>query len=440
MAETASGRGLARVAVIGRQNVGKSTLLNRLHGRRVAVAHPMAGVTRDRFEVEVSWLGRDFLLVDTGGYVHDAEGIEALVTAQAQRAAAEADLVLLVCDARTGALDEDQQLARQLRKLSAHVVVVANKVDTEKDEADAAELNRLGLGEPSPVSALHGRGSGELLDRIVSMLPEASSSDASDAEPRFAIVGRPNVGKSSLFNRLLGEERSVVYEEAGTTRDAIDALVEWEGGPVRFVDTAGLRKRSKTRGVEYYSLLRAMNAIERAHVALLVIDASEGVTTEDKRIASLVMEAGRSLAVAANKWDLIEEKDKLFKDISETFSIFAKAPVLRTSAVSKTGIKRVPSTLLRLHDSWGRRVATSKVNAVLEEALGERPTPRGLGRYKYVTQVSASPPSFVIFGGKPPDASYRRFLENRFRKAFDLEGTPVRLKFKARERGPLTKR
>lgn len=431
---------LPRVAVIGRQNVGKSTLLNRLHGRRVAVAHPMAGVTRDRMEVEVTWLGKDFLLVDTGGYVQDAEGIEALVTAQAQRAAEEADLVLFVCDARIGPLEEEEQLARGLRKLSAKVLVVANKVDTEKDEADAARLNRLGLGEPMQISALHGRGAGELLDRIVRMLPEAPSSREPDAEPRFALVGKPNVGKSSLFNRLLGEERSVVYEEAGTTRDAIDAVVEWEDGPVRFVDTAGLRKQSRTRGVEYYSLLRTMKAIERAHVALLVIDASEGATQEDKRIASLVMEAGRSLAIAANKWDLIEEKDKLFKELTEVFAVFAHAPVIRTSALSATGIKRVPPTLLRLHDSWGRRATTSKVNAVLEEALGERPTPRGLGRYRYATQVSASPPSFVIFGGKPPDAAYRRFLENRFRRAFDLEGTPVRIKFKARERGAVPRR
>lgn len=425
---------LPKVAVIGRQNVGKSTLLNRLFGKREAIAHPLAGVTRDRLEVPVSWRGRDFTLIDTGGFVHDAEGIEALVTQQATRAAEEADVVLLVCDARTGAQREDEQLARRLRKVRAPVLVVANKVDSDKDEADAADLNRLGLGEPASVSALHGRGSGDLLDRIVSLLPESGAQAEAETEPRFALVGRPNVGKSSLFNRLVGEERSVVFEEAGTTRDSVDAVVTWESGPVRFVDTAGLRKQSKTKGVEYFSLVRTDQAIRRAHVAMLVLDASEGVTQEDKRIASLVMEAGRALVVCANKWDLVDEKDKLFKDLSEVLGVFAHAPVLRTSAVTRTGVKRVPATLLSVRSRWTHRASTARVNEVLERAQGERPAPRATGRYRYATQVSSEPPTFVIFGGKAPDASYRRFLENRLRREFDLAGVPVRLKFRARER------
>lgn len=423
---------LPRVAVVGRQNVGKSTLLNRLLGRREAIAHPLAGVTRDRLEVEVTWNDRRFLLVDTGGYVHDADGIEALVTQQAQRAAQEADLVLLVVDARAGALEEDELLARRLLRAKASVILVANKVDTERDEADALRLYGLGLGEPMPVSALHGRGAGDLLDRVVDSLPPERSDEDLGEEPRFALVGRPNVGKSSLFNRLVGEERSVVYEEAGTTRDAIDALVEWPTGPVRFVDTAGLRRATKTKGVEYYSLLRTEKSIERAHVALVVIDADQGLTQEDKRIASEVLEAGRALAFAANKWDLIEDKDALFKDLSEQLRVFADAPVLRTSAVAKTGVRRIPAALLTQHERWGRRAGTADVNTVLDRALGERPPARNLGRYKYATQVAAGPPTFVVFGGKTPDGSYRRFLENRLRRAFDLGGVPIRLKFRVR--------
>lgn len=423
-----------KVAVIGRQNVGKSTLLNRLHGRREAIAHPSAGVTRDRLEIAVEWRSRTFTLVDTGGFVHDASGIEALVTRQAERAASEADVLVLVCDGVTGIQEEDEQLARGLRRVTKPVIVVVNKVDSERLELGAMTFSRLGLGEPLPVSALHGRGSGELLDRIVELLPDTGREDEIGTEPRFALVGRPNVGKSSLFNRLVGDERSVVFEEAGTTRDAIDAVVEWEAGPVRFVDTAGLRRGSKTRGVEYFSLVRTMKAIGRADVALLVIDASEGASQEDKRIASEIIEAGRAVAVAANKWDLVEDKDKLFKELTEVFSVFAHAPVLRTSAVTASGIKRIPETLLVLHQRWGRRVSTSKINELLERSQAERPAPRGVGRYRYATQVASGPPTFVVFGGKAPDGAYRRFLEGRIRRDFDLDGVPVRLKFRAKER------
>ena len=427
---------LPKVAVIGRQNVGKSTLLNRLHGRREAIAHPLAGVTRDRLEIAVDWRSRSFTLVDTGGYVRDASGIEALVTKQAERAATEADVIVLVCDGVTGIQEEDEQLARGLRRVTKPVIVVANKVDSEKQELGAMSFSRLGLGEPLAVSALHGRGSGDLLDRIVELLPEIDAEEEIGTEPRFALVGRPNVGKSSLFNRLVGDERSVVFEEAGTTRDAIDAVVDWETGPVRFVDTAGLRRESKTRGVEYFSLVRTMKAIGRADVALLVIDASEGASAEDKRIASEIIDAGRAIAIAANKWDLVEEKDKLFKELTEVFSVFAHAPVLRTSAVTASGIKRIPATLLVLHERWGRRVTTSKINEVLERSQAERPASRGVGRYRYATQVASGPPTFVVFGGKAPDGAYRRFLEGRIRREFDLDGVPVRLKFRPKEKRP----
>jgi GTPase len=424
---------LPAVAVLGRQNVGKSTLVNRLFGRREAISHETPGVTRDRIELEATWRGRTFRLVDTGGFTHAASGIDALVSTQAEVAAATADLVLLVVDARTGPLEEDAILARRLLRARIPVLVVANKVDSERDEPDAVLAQSLGLGEPVMVSALHGRGSGDLLDRIVALLPAEHAEPPGEVEPRFAVVGRPNVGKSSLFNRLVGAERSVVFQEAGTTRDAVDALVTWPSGSVRFVDTAGFRRPTHLRGVEYYSALRAERAIERAHVAMLVLDANEGFTSEDKRIATRVMEIGRAFLVVANKWDLVEERDRLFKVLGEEVGRFAKAGVVRTSAVTGTGVTRVPPRLLELHGRWARRVPTAEVNRVLQAAQDERPAPGGV-RYRYSTQVSAGPPSFVLFGGRPPDAGYQRFLENRLRRELDLDGVPVRLRFRGKRR------
>jgi GTPase len=424
------------VAVVGRQNVGKSTLVNRLFGGREAISHEMPGVTRDRVELEASWRGRAFRLVDTGGFAQSARGIEALVSEQAERAARAADVVLLVVDAQTGPVEEDSTLARRLRRAEVPVLVVVNKVDSEREEADVPAFHRLGLGDPVPVSALHGRGSGDLLDRLVAVLPEDDEEHDEDLEePRFAIVGRPNVGKSSLFNRLVGEERSVVFEEAGTTRDAVDALVEWDGRPVRFVDTAGFRRPAKVQGVEYYSFLRAERAIERAHVALLMLDASEGFAGEDKRIAARVMEFGRGLVVVANKWDLVEERDRTFKELTELLAPYARAPVLRTSAVTGTGVLRLPPMLSAVRERWGRRAPTAQVNEVIANAQAERQAPGG-ARYRYATQVTAAPPRFVLFGAEPADASYQRFLEGRLRRALDLDGVPIRLRFrKARRRG-----
>jgi GTP-binding protein len=424
------------VAVVGRQNVGKSTLVNRLFGGREAIAHEMPGVTRDRVELEASWRGRAFRLVDTGGFAQSARGIEALVSEQAERAARAADVVLLVVDAQTGPVEEDSTLARRLRRAQVPVLVVVNKVDSEREEADVPAFHRLGLGDPVPVSALHGRGSGDLLDRLVAVLPEDEGERDEDLEePRFAIVGRPNVGKSSLFNRLVGEERSVVFEEAGTTRDAVDALVEWDGRPVRFVDTAGFRRPAKVQGVEYYSFLRAERAIERANVALLMLDASEGFAGEDKRIAARVMEFGRGLVVVANKWDLVEERDRTFKELTELLAPYARAPVLRTSAVTGTGVLRLPPVLFAVRERWGRRAPTAQVNEVIANAQAERQAPGGV-RYRYATQVTAAPPRFVLFGAEPADASYQRFLEGRLRRALDLDGVPIRLRFRrARRRG-----
>jgi GTP-binding protein len=425
---------LPAVALVGRQNVGKSTLVNRLFGRREAIAHETPGVTRDRVELETAWRGRAFRLVDTGGFRHGARGIEALVSAQAERAAREADLILLVVDARAGLLEQDGVLARRLRRATVPVLLVVNKVDTERDEADAAAFHSLGLGEPVPVSALHGRGAGDLLDRVVALLPGGEGEPEVEGEPRFALVGRPNVGKSSLFNRLVGEERSVVFEEAGTTRDSVDALVTWTRGPARFVDTAGFRRPTRVHGVEYYSALRAERAIERAHVAMLVLDATEGFTAEDKRLATRVMDLGRAFLVVANKWDLIEDRDRTFKDLGGEVGRFAGASVVRASALRGSGLHRLPDTLLELHERWSARVSTAEVNRVLQAAQSGRPAPGGV-RYRYATQVSAGPPSFVLFGGRAPTAGYQRFLENLLRRELGFQGVPIRLRFRSGRRG-----
>jgi GTPase len=422
-----------KVAVIGRQNVGKSTLVNRLFGSRAAIAHEEPGVTRDRIELETRWRGRTFALVDTAGYLPRARGIEALAAEQAERAIAQADLIVLVVDVQTGVTEDDARLARRLRGSSAPVLLVANKADAEKDAADVAAMHRLGLGEPIAVSALHGRGIGDLLDRLTDLVPETEEPEGLD-EPRFAIVGRPNVGKSSLFNRIVGEDRSVVAELPGTTRDSVDSLVEWpDHRRVRFVDTAGMRRGQSVRGLEYYSFLRASEAIDRAHVVLLVIDASAGFGTEDKKIANRVIRAGRALLVVANKWDLVEDKAASFEDLTASLRPFAEASVVRASAVHGQGVHRLPPLLMDLHGRWSGRTPTARVNEILGAAQRERPTPRMAGTLHYATQVLAGPPTFAVFGGaKPPGPGYQRYLENRLRRELGLHGVPIRLRIRAR--------
>jgi GTP-binding protein len=424
-----------KIAVLGRQNVGKSTLVNRMFGSREAIADSQPGVTRDRVELQTTWNGRRFGLVDTAGFRAKATGVEALAQEQASRAEEEASLCLLVVDAQAGLHDEDAAIARRLRGGTVPALVVANKVDGERDLPDVADFYALGLGEPMPVSALHGRGVGDLLDRVVALLPSAPQADAELAhEPTFAVVGRPNVGKSSLFNRIVGHERSVVFEEAGTTRDAVDAIAHWPSGPVRFVDTAGMRRGGKVTGVEYYSFIRAAEAIARSDVVVLVIDAAQGFAGEDKRIANRVMEAGRALLVVANKWDLVRDRDRLFKQLTKTMTPFAGAPVVRTSALTGRGVDTLPAALVDLDSRWRSRVRTSRVNQVVEQAQRERPTPRGTGTLHYATQVSTGPPTFAVFGGRRiPPPGYRRYLENRLRREFDLQGIPIRVVY--RERG-----
>ena len=433
-----NGRRIPRVAIVGRQNVGKSTLLNRLLGQREAIAHRQPGVTRDRLERRVTWRGREFVAIDTGGYMERPRGMDALVTAQADRAMEEADVVLLVTDATVGPQEEDVMLARRLRGAEVPVLLVANKVDGEMHEPMAAELYRVGLGEPIPVSALHGRGSGELLDRLVAVLPdEADETEGrEDEEPVFAIVGRPNVGKSSLFNRLVEEDRSVVFGEAGTTRDAVDAVVRWDGSEVRFVDTAGFRRPSRTEGVEYYGFLRAVRAIERAHVAMLVVAADEGVTTEDRRIAARIGELGRGMVVVANKWDLVPSEDRAarFQEITERVSVFPSVPVVRTSAKSGMGVRRLPPILLKVHEAWSKRIPTSEVNRVIQQAQVQVAPPRQTGRILYASQVGSRSPRFVLFSAGPIPTAYSRYLENRIREAFELKGVPIRFTFRRRRR------
>jgi GTPase len=433
-----TGGALPRIAIVGRQNVGKSTLVNRLFGRRAAIAHDQPGVTRDRIELETTWAGQRFGLVDTAGFLPGATGVEALAGAQAAVATEAADLVVVVVDMTTGITEDDARLARRLRRIAAPVVVAANKADQPRDDAEAAVFVSLGLGDPIPVSALHGRGTGELLDRLVALLPEAAQPDGTADEPRFAIVGRPNVGKSSLFNRLLGEERSVVSDVSGTTRDSVDSLVGWpdlvgEPGLVRFVDTAGMRRGQNVRSIEYYSFLRASEAIDRSHVVVVVLDAPDGFTSEDRRIARRVVDAGRAMLVAANKWDLVEGKDRAFKVLAEQMRPFADATAVRVSALRGQGVHRLPPLLVDLHGRWTLRASTSTVNDIVQRAQRERPSPRATGTLHYATQVASGPPTFVIFGGaREPGPTYQRYLENRLRRELGLAGVPIRLRFRAR--------
>jgi len=445
-----------RIAVVGRQNVGKSTLVNRLFGKRETIAHDDPGVTRDRIELEATWNGRRFGLIDTAGYLHRAKGVEALAGRQSIRAMDEADVVLLVVDVASGITEEDAQLARRLRRATSPVLVVVNKTDSRHEEVDVPAFHSLGLGDPIAVSAQHGRGVGELLDRLVDLLPDAPKSgegagaeardggaragelaDGEPEEPRFALVGRPNVGKSSLFNRLVGEERAVVFEEAGTTRDSVDALVEWPGaGTIRFVDTAGMRRAIRVQGVEYYSFVRAGEAIDRADAVAVIFDATEGLTAEDEKIAFRVLEAGKALLLVANKWDLVEDKDRHFKQLTEDARMLGRATVVRSSAVRGQGVARIPELLLDLRRRWSGRASTSRVNEILQEAQGAQPPPRSSGTLHYAAQVATRPPSFVIFGGgRAPGPGYRRYVENRFREAFRLDGVPLRMSFRTRTRG-----
>ena len=432
--------GLPIVAILGRPNVGKSTLINRFIGRREAIVEDTPGVTRDRVQYECEWGGRRFIIMDTGGWESKPDGISVQVSASAELAMQEADVLCFVVDAQVGALDEDDILVQELRKAKKPTLLVANKVDGDNDESDAHALWNIGLGEPHFVSALHGRGSGDLLDAIVTFIPEVGAAQVQDGYRRIALIGRPNVGKSSLLNALAGENRSIVDDVAGTTRDPVDELIEFGGSIWRFVDTAGLKKRAnQASGTDYYATLRTQTALERCECAVVVLDASVPISEQDLRIITMVEEAGKAMVIVMNKWDLVDEdrRDQLDKEIDRHLDQVEWAQ--RVNVAAKTGWHRdrLAPALRTAIDSWERRVPTSKLNSFLGALIGATPPPvRGGKQPKvyYATQAGIAPPKFVIFSSGWIEASYRRFIERRLREEFKFPGTPVQVAIRVKER------
>ncbi|WP_210505172.1 ribosome biogenesis GTPase Der [Naasia sp. SYSU D00057] len=430
------------LAIVGRPNVGKSALVNRILGRREAVVEDVPGVTRDRVSYRAEWNGRFFTLVDTGGWEPDARGIDASVAAQAEVAVDLADAVLFVVDAVVGATSTDERVVRMLRQSGKPVLLVANKVDDAVQEPYIAELWSLGLGEPHPVSALHGRGVADLLDASLDVLPEVSAvaKEEVGGPRRVAIVGRPNVGKSSLLNKAAGEERVVVNELAGTTRDPVDEQIELGGKVWRFVDTAGIRRRvHMQQGADFYASLRTTAALERAEVAVVVIDVTEPISEQDVRIIDLVLQSGRALVLAFNKWDLLDDERRrlLEREIEQDLAHVAWAPRVNLSARTGRHLEKlVPAIELAL-DSWDTRIGTGKFNAFLAELVAAHPHPVRGGRQPRIlfgTQASTRPPTFVLFTTGFLDPGYRRFIQRRLREIYGFEGTPIVLNMRVRER------
>jgi len=432
--------GLPIVAILGRPNVGKSTLINRFIGRREAIVEDIPGVTRDRVQYECEWGGRRFIVMDTGGWEAKPDGISIAVSAGAEVAMEEADVLAFVVDAQVGALDEDEILVQHLRKAKKPLILIGNKVDGEREESDAHGLWSLGLGEPYFVSALHGRGSGDLLDHIVKELPEVGRAGSADGFRRVALIGRPNVGKSSLLNALAGTQRSLVDDVAGTTRDPVDELIEFGGSTWRFIDTAGLKKRAnQASGTDYYASLRTQSALERAEVAVVVLDASEPITEQDLRVITMVEEAGKAMVIVMNKWDLVDEdrRDQLDKEIDRHLDQVEWAQ--RVNVATKTGWHRdrLAPALRTALDSWERRVPTAKLNSFLGALIGATPPPVRAGKAPkiyYATQAGIAPPKFVVFSNGWIEASYRRFIERRLREEFGFAGTPVQVAIRVKER------
>ena len=431
------------VAVVGRPNVGKSTLVNRMIGRREAVVQDVPGVTRDRVSYDAIWNGRQFVLVDTGGWAPDAKGMAARVTEQAELAVAAADAVVLVVDATVGTQDVDEAVVKVLRRSGKPVVLAANKVDDQRTEGEAAAMWQLGLGEPLPVSALHGRGSGDLLDAVLAAIPEApvSPADGERGPRRVTIVGKPNVGKSSLLNKLAGQQRVVVDEVAGTTVDPVDELVEVGGEIYRFIDTAGIRRRVKeASGHEYYASLRTHGAIERAEVCIVVVDASEPVTEQDLRILTSVGEAGRALVIAFNKWDLTDDERRRYlrREIERDLVQFDWAAKINISALTGRHVDRLGLAIKEALAGWETRISTGRLNAFLGRIVAAHPHPVRGGkqpRILFATQARAAPPTFVMFTTGHLEPGYVRFLKRRLREEFGFPGTPVHLEQRVREKG-----
>jgi GTPase len=432
------------LAVVGRPNVGKSTLVNRLLGRREAVVQDIPGVTRDRVAYDALWNGRRFTIVDTGGWEPAATGLQAEVAAQADLAMRTADAVLLVVDAAVGATATDEAVARVLRRSDRPVLLAATKVDDDRLTADTAALWRLGLGEPHPVSGLHGRGAGDLLDAVLDALPESPRDvDAGTGGPRrVALIGRPNVGKSSLLNRLSGETRSVVHEVAGTTVDPVDSLVELDGELWRFVDTAGLRRRVSTAsGMEYYASLRTRAAIEAAEIAVVLLDAAQPLTEQDQRVISTVVDAGRALVLAFNKWDLVDDdrRSALRRELERDLARVTWAERVNVSALTGRAVVKIAPALRTALASWDTRIPTGRLNGWLADVVAATPPPvRGGKQPKilFATQAQTRPPTFVLFTTGFLEAGYRRFLERRLREEFGFVGSPIRLSVRVREKRP----
>mgnify|MGYP006265779337 CR=1 FL=1 len=438
------------VVIVGRPNVGKSTLFNRFVGGQVAIVEDRPGVTRDRNTHDAEWLGREFTVTDTGGWMPGGTELEEKVSRQVEQAVKSADLVLFVVDASIGATDDDERIGGWLRRTGRPVLVIANKADNDRRETDRWSFLSLGLGEPYPVSALHGRRAGDLLDVIVSELgidaptnedetteeavDTTTERDALEGVPRIAIVGRPNVGKSTLFNRLCGEERSVVHDMAGTTRDAVDTLIESDEGRILLVDTAGMRRRSKIDdSAEYYSLVRALRAVDEADVALLVIDATQGITSQDQRLAERIDAAGSPLIVVLNKWDLLEteQREEVTVELGRKLYFIGDAPVLRISALSGKGVHRLMPILQESIEQYHRRVPTRDVNRVLAEAQQRQPAAAG-ARVLYALQGASDPPTFTLFVNRELPPAYLRYLERSIREAFKFGSTPIKLRVRRR--------
>jgi GTP-binding protein len=425
------------VAIVGRPNVGKSTLVNRIVGKRVAIVEERPGVTRDRKELEADWRGRRFMIVDTGGWMAGGDGLDAKVSEQAERAIKGADVVLFVADATVGITEEDDRVAGVLRRAKRPVVVVVNKVDSEHRETDAWDFARLGLGEPMSVSALHGRQVGDLLDEVVNRLPPPSEEErpAEDTSkvPSIAVVGRPNVGKSTLFNRLIGDDRSVVHDQPGTTRDSIDTVVETPDGPLCFIDTAGMRRKSKIEeGTEYYSLVRALQTVDRADLAMLVIDGTQGVTHQDQRLAERIDAAGSPVLIVLNKIDLLDADARadLAEQVEDRLAFLGYAPVLNISALTGKGVHRLLPAIGEAVDAYHRRVPTRELNEVVQAAQAAQPAAGA--RVLYATQGATDPPTFTLFTNRNLPAPYLRYLERRIREHFGFGPTPLKLRVRSR--------
>ncbi|WP_328993816.1 ribosome biogenesis GTPase Der [Kribbella sp. NBC_01245] len=430
------------LAIVGRPNVGKSTLVNRIIGRREAVVEDTPGVTRDRVSYDANWGGRQFTVVDTGGWDPDAVGMAAKVAAQAEVAIMAADAVLFVVDATVGITDSDEAVVRVLRKSGKPVVLAANKVDDQRTEAEAMNLWSLGIGEPWPVSAMHGRGSGDLLDAVLAALPDApAETDPQLGGPRrVAIVGKPNVGKSSLLNKVAKEDRVVVHDLAGTTVDPVDELITLGGQVWRFIDTAGIRRRVRTAsGHEYYASLRTHGAIERAEVVVVVVDASEPMTEQDLRIMTAVEEAGKALVIAFNKWDLVDEDRRYYleREIDRDLIQFRWAPRVNISAFTGRHMEKLVPAIEAALEGWQTRIPTGQLNAFLGRLVAAHPHPVRSGKQPkllFGTQASTMPPTFVIFTSGQIEPSYQRFIERRLREDFGFVGSPVHVQVRPRKK------